>query len=192
MKQFFLPLLAVVALFTSCKKEPVVEPTPEPQALSVLSRKFTYPTSNTTDMKIYETGADSLRSAGKIDAQYNLTLSFDMPYSKGQDYVVFNIESNKIKPGFVGEYELLPILNGSYRGDAQVAYGYKRDVYSYTEFPGGNATGKLSITSYDEKTKTVAGNYTFHIDSFHDPKVGMNWVETKIDVSGAYQNVLIR
>jgi hypothetical protein len=78
------------------------------------------------------------------------------------------------------------------QGDAQVNYRYNKNLYSYVEFLPGNAAGNLQITSYDELKKTIGGTFSFTINSFHDPKEGMNWVETQIEVSGSFENVKIK
>ena len=119
-------------------------------------------------------------------------MSFDVPYSKGNDFIKFTIEPDDIKPGYTGYYEILPLELAGLRGDAQVNYRYKRELYSYVEFMPGNAEGYFQLTSYNEKLKLVSGKWLFKINSIHDPKVGSNWVETKIDVQGRFENVQIK
>jgi hypothetical protein len=97
-----------------------------------------------------------------------------------------------LKAGFVYNYSVQQSALSGLKGDAQVTYRYNKSLYSYVEFLPGNATGILQITSYDPVRKTIGGNFSFSINSLHDPKEGMNWVETRIEVSGSFDHVKIK
>jgi hypothetical protein len=193
MIRFYVLALISVFIFSACTKEPPVTTEPEkPNTEALLSRSFYYPQTLATDSINYTLRSDSILAKASISEQGQLLLSFDVPYPKGNDYVLFTIGKEKIKPGYAGEYAVEHSLPGGYRGDAQVNYRYKKDMYSYVEFYPGNADGNLQLTAYDAGKKLISGTYNFRINSLHDPKVGMNWIETKIEVKGQFVDVPVR
>ncbi|MCU7548056.1 hypothetical protein OCK74_02970 [Chitinophagaceae bacterium LB-8] len=194
MKFFYLPLFIVVISFCSCRKD-VQKPgsvSNLPDETATLLRKFTYPASNTADSVSFVLSRDSIKISGSNNTGKQLILAVDIPYPQGNDYIKFTINEGKLKPGLVGAYTIVSSPVGGLQGDAQVNYRYKKDTYSYVEFYPGNADGVLQFTSYDPGQKLLAGTYSFHINSLHNPKIGMNWVETRIDVKGSFGNMQIK
>jgi hypothetical protein len=194
MKLLYTTLFLSILALSACKKD-ADKPAPDPvlpQSDASVSRKFTYPATNTADSASFMLSWDSIKISGSTNTGKQLVLAIDVSYPKGNDYIQFTIEQAKLKPGYVGEYAIVSAPVGGLQGDAQVAYRYKRDVYSYVEFYPGNADGVLMITAYDPQQQLLAGTYSFHINSFHDPKVGTNWVETKIDVKGSFGNLQVK
>ncbi|MGB8194749.1 MAG: hypothetical protein WCF67_22640 [Chitinophagaceae bacterium] len=191
--RFLYVAVSAFFLLAACKKtKDKPAETPLPPAAADLSRTFFYPASNSTLTASYTLVKDSIVALAKINENKQLIISFDVPYTKGNDYILFTIEKDNIKPGYKGDYNIIHSELSGLRGDVQVNYRYKRELYSYVEFLPGNADGSFAITAYDETKKLVAGTYVFHINSFHDPKVGSNWVETKIDVQGKFENLQIK
>jgi hypothetical protein len=191
MKLFYLAAFSLIFFLTSCVKHPVEIFSPEVPANAFMVRTFLYPSTNTSETIAYNKNPDSLTIVATLAQDGKLLVTLDEPASKGKDYASFTIDANKIKPGYVGEYTIEPSTLSGLKGDVQVNYRYRKDTYSYVEFQPGNASGFFRISSYDAYRKTITGNYTFRINSLHDPKVGMNWVETRIDVSGYYEGLKV-
>ena len=185
-------LFISILIYSSCSKDPL-KPTAEipVESVSLFSRVFHYTNSNQKDSVSYTTSRDSVRAIATITSTGQFSLAIDMPFNKGRDYIKFIIDQPKLKPGYVGVYELKPVQPGGYQGDAQNIYGYRRDQYSYTELGIGNATGEFVITGYNAQKKLIEGRYHLNIHSFHDPMVGMNWHETNIIISGEFEKVLV-
>jgi hypothetical protein len=187
--------VAVASLFilAGCKKtKDKPAETPLPPSGADITRTFYYPSTTTTLSSNYNLKNDSIVAAARINGEKQLLISFDVPVTRGHDYILFTINENKIIPGYKGDYAILTSELAGLRGDAQVNYRYKRDMFSYVEFLPGNAAGTLKITSYDEKLKLISGTYNFHINSLHDPMVGMNWIATEIDLTGRFENVQVK
>ena len=192
MKILYLFSFICIIVCSSCSKDPVKPATEIPvESVALFSRVFNYTNPIEKDSVGYTTLRDSLRTITMITSTGQFSLVIDMPFSKGRDYIKFIIDQAKLKPGYVGVYELKPAQPGGYQGDAQNIFGYRRDQYSYTELGIGNATGEFVITGYNAQKKLIEGTYHFRIHSFHDPKVGLNWHETNIIVSGEFGKVLV-
>ena len=192
MKIFYAFSFISIIIFSSCSKDPVKPAMETPvESVALFSRVFDYTSINQKDSVGYTTSRDSVRTITTMTPSGQFSLTIDMPFSKGRDYIKFIVDQVKLKPGYVGVYELKPVQPGGYQGDAQNIYGYRRDQYSYTELGLGNATGEFVITGYNVQKKLIEGTYHFYIHSFHDPKVGMNWNETNIIVSGEFEKVLV-
>ena len=191
MKIFYLFSFISIIICSSCSKDPVKPVSEIPvESIAFFSRVFEY-TNAQKDSVGYTTSRDSVHILTTRTPSGQFSLGIDMPFSKGRDYIKFIIDPVKLKPGYVGIYELRPAQLGGYQGDAQNIYGYRRDQYSYAELGIGNASGEFVITGYDARKNLIEGKYHVRIHSFHDPKVGMNWHETSIILSGEFGKVLL-
>ena len=192
MKIFYVLSFISVIICSSCSKDPVKPAMETPvESVAFFSRVFDYTNVNQKDSVGYTSSRDSVRTITTITPSGQFSLAIDMPFSKGRDYIKFIIDQAKLKPGYTGIYELKSAQQSGYQGDAQNIYGYRRDEYSYTELGLGNANGEFIIAGYNAQKKLIEGTYQFRIHSFHDPKVGMNWHETNIIVSGKFEKVLV-
>jgi hypothetical protein len=191
----FIYLSAIVTLFlNSCSKPPVEAKLPA--SVASLSRSFFYPRTATSESVHYSSNGDSSISKKCFyDSDNDLMISFDVTYAVGNDAVSLTIVKDQIKQGLIGDYVISPFLTpGMPQGDIKAIYAYNKSEYSSTFLMPGMASGVLHITGYNEKQRSISGNYSFRINTSQDPKGGpvVIWEDTQIDVAGTFENVLIK
>ena len=185
-------LLSLIIL-GACKKPVEIPPPTIPASQAAFTISFHYPASGITDIVTYFQQRDSIVAKAKTNASGQLIISLDVPYPKGKDYLQFAVDAEDIKPGLIGEYQIIRSELSGLRGDLQVNYRHNISQFSWVEFMEGNAFGKFQITAYDPVLKLIKGVFLFDINSLHDPRMSMsNWVETKIHVEGNFENLQIK
>jgi hypothetical protein len=184
-KIFYLPALLFLIL-TACKKDESAYLDID-KASAQMSRSFYY---HEEDLTIAQTYVQHINHLCKFDVDENLILNFSIPYENGRDEVTFMIEKDKIRTDFTGTYEIKP----SKSSDVAAFYLYRLTTSSSNRFLPEHATGVLTITKYDSKSKTLTGDYRLTINSFNDPASSTvpNFKETTTSVSGSFANIQLK
>lgn len=193
MKLLYKVAVLGLVVLSACRKDPKPVAPQLPAGKAAITRSFHYPSTNNTETVNYTVQKDSVVSKAGYSATGQLVISFDVPFPKGNDRFRFTIDADKIKPGLIGEYQIVRSDLSGLHGELQVVYRYNISQFSWVEFGEGNAVGKFQITAYDATRKIMNGVYVFDMTTMHDPKVGLNnWVETKIHVEGNFENLQVQ
>jgi hypothetical protein len=209
MKKTFYFLLALTIGFTACNHEKDRQELSLPATTASMTRNLDFIMKGTKRDTIYTT-ADNILTGANYSTEDRgenrktlFNISFDAgPHFNGTsgDFVLFQIDTLKLRPGFTGTYTLAvqdqyPLANIRY-------------VYSTKGLTGGLSgsivesgmgmpmVGSITITEYDPKNHLMSGSYSFSASLNNDP-TRQNIIfdaddKCNLQVTGVFTNLRVK